>query len=565
MTYREYVALTASDRHAVKKPGEAEEEKAVEEFRSFLLSAKLTADDASRVLAAPMTAFRDARAAKGRFPLVLLSQGNGQSAHDQAFLAETIASHGYVVATTPSASRISGPMNSEEEIAAKAEEQAGDLARAAFEIKTRAELEEEGLAVVCHSFGARAGLLLAMSNSSVRALVSLDGGIGAKTGKGMLERSGLFNAKAMTAPVLHFYEDLDPFMAPDFSLLDSLEGSRRFFVKVPAMHHVHFTSVGSLASLAPSLASATGATEATAGSVEAVARSTVSFLDAAMKKSSGGPEGWKPPGSELSAVERPPGAGKAAWIAGPQGRLRIDDGGAGSPSLLFVHGNGGNRTQWAAQLEYFRKVRRAAAFDLRGMGESAPAAKADYSVEGFASDVAAVADALKLQRFVLVGHSFGGAVVASYAGKHPDRLAGLVFADVAGDLRGTPTDQVERLRKNLEPATYQEFTRRWFEAILAKGSETTKAAVMRSLRATPREVFVAASLGLYSFDPAAALAPYRGPRIHIASYLTESPQAIHRSVPEVRLRPIAEASHWVMMDRPEEFNRVLDEFLDSLR
>jgi pimeloyl-ACP methyl ester carboxylesterase len=176
-----------------------------------------------------------------------------------------------------------------------------------------------------------------------------------------------------------------------------------------------------------------------------------------------------------------------------------------------------------------------------------------------------VADALKLDRFALVGHSYGGAVVAAYAGKHPDRLAGLVFADVAGDLRGTPLEQLERLRRNLEPATYEEFTRRWFEEILAKGSETTKSAVMRSLRGTPREVFVAATTGLYSFDPAGALAPYRGPRLHIASFLAGSPAAIDRQFPEIPVQTIPGASHWLMMDRPSEFNRILDEFLATLR
>ena len=179
----------------------------------------------------------------------------------------------------------------------------------------------------------------------------------------------------------------------------------------------------------------------------------------------------------------------------------MDDGGRGGLSVLFVHGNGGNRTQWAAQLEHLRVVRRAAAFDLRGMGESEPAGNADYSVQGFAEDVAAVADALGFDRFVLVGHSFGGAVITSYAGKHPDRLAGLVFADVAGDIRNPPAAQAEALRRGFEPDNYEDFTRRWFEAILVKATGATKAAVMKSLRATPRKVFIAASNRPLQFRP----------------------------------------------------------------
>jgi pimeloyl-ACP methyl ester carboxylesterase len=371
----------------------------------------------------------------------------------------------------------------------------------------------------------------------------------------------------MTAPILHFYEELDDFMAPDFELLDSLDGSRRFLVRVPDVHHVHFTSVGPLSSRAPSLAAATRALGGTGKSVEAVESSTLAFLDTFLKGIDRSDAAWKPPDSEflLLTAEIPRGDRRARWIEGPRGRLRVDDGGDGGIPVLFVHGNGSNRTQWAAQLDHLRRTRRAVAFDLAGMGESEPASDGDYSVGGFAKDVAAVADGLRLDRFALVGHSYGGAVGAAYAGKHPDRLAGLVFADVAGDLRGTPPEGLEKLRHNLEPATYQEFTRRWFEAILAKGSETTKSAVMKSLRATPREVFVAATTGLYSFDMGGALAPYRGPRLHITSFLADAPAAIHRQFPGMPVRTIPDASHWLMMDRPSEFNGILDEFLATLR
>ncbi|HJW13755.1 MAG TPA: alpha/beta fold hydrolase [Thermoanaerobaculia bacterium] len=562
MTYRDYILLTASELSPENPPKEVDGRKAVEAFRSFLRSAHVTSPDASSLLATRMLAVSGAAPAAGRFPLVLVSQGNGQSAHDQAFLAEYLASHGYVVATVPSATRISGPMKSEEDIASKAEEQAADLAFAAREVRVRLRPREDGgIGVIGHSFGARAALLLAMTDSSIAALVSLDGGIGVKTGIGVLERSALFDAKSLSAPILHFYEESDAFMAPDFTLLDSLVRSRRILVRVPDMHHIHFTSVGALVGRAPSLAAATSAAPGTRDSFDAVCRSTLSFLDTFVKEPGSREKEWRPSDPDLLVFEKLEGPQAGDWIAGSQGRLRLEDGGTGGVPVLFVHGNGGNRTQWAGQLEHLRATRRAVAFDLRGMGESDPARNADYSVEGFAEDVAAVADARKLERFVLVGHSYGGAVVAAYAGKHPDRLAGLVFADVAGDIRNPPPAQAAALKRGFEPANYEEFTRRWFEAILVKGTDATKATVMKSLRATPREVFIAASNGLYRFDPVAALAPYCGPKLHIASFLADNPQAIHRAFPDMPVRVIPDASHWLMLDRPEEFNRLLDDFL----
>ena len=251
-------------------------------------------------------------------------------------------------------------------------------------------------------------------------------------------------------------------------------------------------------------------------------------------------------------------------VAGRHGRLSVDDGGSGGLPVLFVHGNGGNRTQWKAQLEHLRASRRAAAFDLHGMGKSAAAHDGDYSVESFADDVVSVADALGFHRFVLAGHSYGGFVVAAYAGRHPERLAGLVFADCGGDLSKTPPGELTGLRRGLEPDRYEEFTRLWFEGILARATEATKAAVMSSLRAAPREVFVGASLGIYAFPMTEAMARYKGPRLSIVSMLAENPAVVHKSIPGVPFETITGASHWLMMDRPEEFNRLLDAFLGSL-
>jgi pimeloyl-ACP methyl ester carboxylesterase len=251
-------------------------------------------------------------------------------------------------------------------------------------------------------------------------------------------------------------------------------------------------------------------------------------------------------------------------VKGPHGTLRVNDGGSGGVPVVFVHGNGGSRAQWKAQLEHLRAERRAVAFDLHGMGESEPAKDGAYSVPSFADDVEAVVDALTLTRFVLVGHSYGGFVVAAYAGRHPDRLAGLVFADCGGDSSKTPPEELAALRRGLEPDRYENFTRRWFEEILVGGTEETKAAVMRSLRTTPRETFVGATMGIYTFPMTEALAPYKGPRLSIVSYLAGKSAAVDRSLPGIPVETVGNASHWLMMDRPEEFNQILDRFLAKL-
>ena len=253
-----------------------------------------------------------------------------------------------------------------------------------------------------------------------------------------------------------------------------------------------------------------------------------------------------------------------SFIRGPQGKLHVDDGGRGNAvPVLFVHGNGANLTQWRAQLEHLRPSRRAVAFDLRGMGQSDLPANGDYSVAAMADDVEAVADALHLKRFVIVGHSFGAHVVAEYAAKHPERVAAVVFADGGGNVK-ISDEQAQKFLALLRKDKSR-FVRQWFAPILAPSSEQVKNAVFASEDATPAEVIASALNGMRAVDMRALLDAYHGPRLAIAAADIESPSSLHVQFPDVPVRKIHGAGHWLMMDKPDEFNQILDEFLAGVR
>src|SRR5205085_6233007 len=104
LTYREYFSPA--------EPGGRE----LDEFVAFLGSHGAPPAAVQEWLDAPMLAARDAPPVGGRFPLVLLAQGNGQTLRDQAPLAEYLAGHGYVVATSPSPMLITGPLTDDADI-----------------------------------------------------------------------------------------------------------------------------------------------------------------------------------------------------------------------------------------------------------------------------------------------------------------------------------------------------------------------------------------------------------------------------------------------------------------
>ena len=291
LTYREYFLDTPP--HRTTLPSEDTVQREYDDLIALFRSREAPDSVVQHWLRAPMLATVDAPLSGGRFPLVLVAQGNAQTVHDQAPLAEYLASHGYVVATMPSPMLITGPLSDEREVGARAKEQALDLDFVRRVLADRRDVLGQRMGVVGHSFGARAALLLAMLDPQVAAVVSLDGGIGTASGRASLEALPIYRAEAARAPILHFYEELDAFMAPDFGLLRSLTAADRWLVAVPAMHHHHFTSLGAVSIEYPSLRGAIGATAATALAYTAVAAATCEFLDTFLKGDSLGPSHFR--------------------------------------------------------------------------------------------------------------------------------------------------------------------------------------------------------------------------------------------------------------------------------
>ncbi|HEY6141791.1 MAG TPA: acyl-CoA thioester hydrolase/BAAT C-terminal domain-containing protein [Thermoanaerobaculia bacterium] len=251
-------------------------------MRSFLKEQGLPEESIARLLDASMFATREAVPAARPEALVLMAQGNGQDAADQAVLAEYIASHGYIVASVPSP-MIRQPMTGQSQIGSFAERQADALEAAMRRVRRILPARRERVAVIGHSFGARAALLLAMRHPQIRALISLDGGIGTSTGVAEMRAAKSFRRTARLPATLHIYEDLDAFMKPNFAFLESLRARRLRIEKAKAMHHAHFTTYGFAAAVIPEFAKVTNAGPEIQVNVAMMARKVLRFLSAELE------------------------------------------------------------------------------------------------------------------------------------------------------------------------------------------------------------------------------------------------------------------------------------------
>ena len=241
--------------------------------------------------------------------------------------------------------------------------------------------------------------------------------------------------------------------------------------------------------------------------------------------------------------------------------LCVDDGGFGGIPVLFVHSLAGNCRHWSYQLEHLRRDRRAIAIDLRGHGHSDLPSDGDYSIEAMANDIESVAMALELKRFFLVGHSMGASASIEYAGRHPEMVAGLLLADPSGDARKLPTGQVQPFLAALQSDSYARTVEEYWKAMLAASNPAIRERVLADLHNTRKEVLIEVFRSTLIFDPLTPLQRYPGKKLSVITSLNDTPISLHSLLPDLPHISMSGTGHWLQLDRPEEFNRIMDEFL----
>jgi pimeloyl-ACP methyl ester carboxylesterase len=244
--------------------------------------------------------------------------------------------------------------------------------------------------------------------------------------------------------------------------------------------------------------------------------------------------------------------------------IYIDDGGDGSVPVVFVHSLAGNTQQWSTQLSHLRTTRRAVAIDLRGHGQSSSPETGDYAIDSMAQDVQTVVGQLGIERIILVGHSMGGSVAGAYAGAYPERVAGLLLVDPASDATQMPVEEIQQLLGALESEAYSNVVEGYWSQILTGSTETTEAKVMQDLRDTSKATVVGVFKELFRYNPVPALERYDGPKLSVITSVNETPFGVHNLVSDLPHKKITGTGHWLQLDKPEEFNHIMDDFLASI-
>lgn len=249
-------------------------------------------------------------------------------------------------------------------------------------------------------------------------------------------------------------------------------------------------------------------------------------------------------------------------VSGPAGAIYVDDGGGkeGLP-VVFLHSFAGDSGHWSSQLSHVRHQRRALAIDLRGHGKSAAPRDNVYAVDALVKDVQAVVDKLQIKRFVLVGHSLGGAVAIKYAGAHPGRVAGLVLVGAPGKI---PAEQSAQVMGALQ-SNYDATMKGYWEKLLEGAQPNVRTQLVAQMDRVPKDATLAIIGAIFRDDPFGSLDRYPGPKLVMYTSQGDTPNDLQNVRPSIPRKLIAGTSHWPHLDRPREFTEVLDEFLAGVR
>ncbi len=246
-------------------------------------------------------------------------------------------------------------------------------------------------------------------------------------------------------------------------------------------------------------------------------------------------------------------------------------------SIIFLHGMPGQLSNWKYQVPFFEEKFRVVAYDQRGYGRSDKPKK--VSMDDYVSDLKELLGKLgiKDEDAVLVGHSFGGMVAQAYARKHV--VKGLVLVGSVIKLHVDALDYIIKYTPEFiwkpifftaNPLTKSVYSKMFLSPkspldVLMEFFQDNADYLKELPASTYRYVWY-----LLDYDASKWLHEIKSPTLVVvgeddAVTPPSVSRRIHELIPNSKLVVIKEAGHLVLYEKPDELNKVILEFVESLQ
>jgi pimeloyl-ACP methyl ester carboxylesterase len=239
--------------------------------------------------------------------------------------------------------------------------------------------------------------------------------------------------------------------------------------------------------------------------------------------------------------------------------------GKGSEALVLIHGWSQSVDAWRDQIPDLAKRNRVIAIDLPGHGKSdKPEVK--YSMDFFARAVEAVMSDAKVKRGVLVGHSMGTPIARQFYRKYPDKTLAIVVVDGVLKPLGDPA-MMKQMMEGLRSPNYKEVIAQMFTGMMGPAmTAEVKDRVNSATMNTPQHVLIGAMEGMA--DP--TIWAEDKINVPVLAVMAKNPffppniEEITRGlVPNLEFYMWQDVDHFLMMEKPKEFNTTVLAFLDK--
>jgi pimeloyl-ACP methyl ester carboxylesterase len=250
-------------------------------------------------------------------------------------------------------------------------------------------------------------------------------------------------------------------------------------------------------------------------------------------------------------------------------RLRRDgvalcyaEAGWGEPPIVLVHGGLCDHTNLAPQLEHFGRRHRTLAVDLRGHGWSAKPQQ-EYTIPGFADDLAWLCREVGLCRPVVVGHSMGGLIALEVAARFAELPAAVVILDAPVVPPQAFVEAVQPFAQAVQTPHYREAVRQFMGQFVGFADDPEhRECLLEAMASTPQHV-VASSLRNYvAYDSAAAAGACKVPVLYVSSGPWFADVTRLRALcPQLVTGQTVGSGHYHQLEVPEQVNAMIDRFL----
>ncbi len=232
------------------------------------------------------------------------------------------------------------------------------------------------------------------------------------------------------------------------------------------------------------------------------------------------------------------------------------------PSVILIHGTGGNHLSWPPQLRRLPD-QRIFVPDLPAHGKSEGLGR--HTIEEYVQDVLEFMSELKIYSAILAGHSMGSAVALSAAIRFPERVTALALIGSGARLRVAPS----LLRAASDPFTFESAVRTINDASFSSQSSRIKELSIQRMMETRSTVLYGDLMACDAFDVMDQLSKLSLPTLILCGS-DDQMTPLHYSeflrnhIAGARLEVVPNAGHMVMLEQPDVVSNLLANFFNSI-